>query len=437
MKHEFTIQDGPVRRAVTLVKHPKYGKLLTAGKMTAEALAATPWYLRVKAANGRWPYHSLGTSDLKAAVKAARTELKEHAAGPDRYEQFRQAVELRSSLTIGRVAEAYAQAGYPSLRRRQMTPRKARNLVDETANLDRALKFWRGRSVTTITQGVIDEYADTRSGAPRRCELELVALSNACKFAMRKDMLPTNPFAGRGNIRTSIVHCASEMPLSDEELHQLCAHLMANPDTVSYGAQLMFQALTGLRPGEPGILRWDAKGEQPGARATCKIEGETFEIMHIVRLKRGINPAIRIRPALAEFLTYWQAYVANRWPGAVHLFPDPAHPDRPVAEFGNARKSHLDQHLKAAAAAIGITTNRRPHAMRAFYVRVRRSQGVLDSTIASELGERTGERVVVENYGESAGIRGDGRFDWLPEGVKPCWQGLTIAGNITPLAAAA
>ena len=97
---------------------------------------------------------------------------------------------------------------------------------------------------------------------------------------------------------------------------------------------------------------------------------------------------------------------------------------------GNAKASALDKHLKRAATTAGVAENRRPHAMRAYYVRVRRSMGALDSTIASELGERTGERLIVSTYGDPDGLRGDGKFTWLPASGEPAW---TVLENGVPV----
>jgi hypothetical protein len=53
--------------------------------------------------------------------------------------------------------------------------------------------------------------------------------------------------------------------------------------------------------------------------------------------------------------------------------------------------------------------------MRAYYVRVRRSQGVDDASIAVELGQGSGAAMIVQNYGQRIAILGgDGLHDWMP-----------------------
>jgi len=46
----------------------------------------------------------------------------------------------------------------------------------------------------------------------------------------------------------------------------------------------------------------------------------------------------------------------------------------------------------------------------AVYVRMRRSQGASDATIAKQFGQRSGPGLIVSTYG-GADIRGDGRWD--------------------------
>ena len=69
--------------------------------------------------------------------------------------------------------------------------------------------------------------------------------------------------------------------------------------------------------------------------------------------------------------------------------------------------------------------------MRAYYVRVRRSQGIDDATIAVELGQGSGPGLVVRTYGERLAILGgDGLYDWLPADGKPCWDRLRAPANV-------
>jgi hypothetical protein len=63
----------------------------------------------------------------------------------------------------------------------------------------------------------------------------------------------------------------------------------------------------------------------------------------------------------------------------------------------------------------------KPHAMRAFYVKVRRSQGEDDATIAGELGQITNGALIRSVYGDPSDLMGGNLFDWLPEDTTPAW----------------
>lgn len=432
MKHPFQLRDG---RQFQLVKHPRFN-----AASDPATVASSPWGIRMTAPNGKRGWHSLHTADVKEALRRAKDLLDQAAAGSEAWTTMAEVNQRRAGQTVAPLVHDYLAAGCPRLRARALELRTGRSLVDERRNLENCLSWWGPRSITSIGPKLIDDYAAHRASAPRAAELELNALSNALKYAVRREKIAANPLEGRGAIRSTatIVHCHEEAPASTEELHRIVRHLLASRTTAPYGAVLMFCALTGLRPGEPGFLRTDAAAGQLGSRATLTADGVTFEIMHVKRLKHGINPAVRLHPAVQDFLSAWTTYARREWPHNPFWFPHTQQEMAPIVPAGDAQGSMLDKHLKAAAAAVGVTENRRPHAMRAYYVRVRRSMGALDSTIASELGERTGERLIVSTYGDPAGLRGDGKFTWLPSQGEPAWTVLAPAvqpANIVPLVA--
>jgi hypothetical protein len=51
-------------------------------------------------------------------------------------------------------------------------------------------------------------------------------------------------------------------------------------------------------------------------------------------------------------------------------------------------------------------------------VRVRRSQGADDATIAGELGQTTNGKLIRSTYGNPDDMHGGSLFDWLPEDDK-------------------
>jgi integrase len=247
-----------------------------------------------------------------------------------------------------------------------------------------------------------------------------------------------NPFIDRPRFRSSkdVKHAAECMPESDEELHRLCGWLIATGDPVNIiaAAQLMFMALTGQRSGEPGFLRWSAKylnsGPQCGARFPRQVKGETAPatLLAVHRLKNGINPAVIVHPALASFLAVWEPYCRQRWPGSDFFFPHPTQKDRPLV-LPYDQTDTLGWRLEIAAKALGLP-KRKPHGMRAVYVRVRRSEGAGDGVIGDELGQSSGAALIISTYGKADQIRYDGRWDWLPSAESKVPIAWTLIGAV-------
>jgi integrase len=401
----------------------------------------TSWTIQVAAGGGRRITRTFKGArrdaerverDLRAAVQAGRW------AEIDRTRQ-------RAIVHLEQIAGAWIEAGMPKPGGRARTPDQRRRLQ---AFLTPALSWWGSRSPAGIGPRDFEAFgqhkrAGARSGTgERQADLELVALHQCCTWAVSAGRMPSNPFANRPTYRdaAAVQHCSSAMPASDEELHLLLGRLMASQDLeeVVVGAHLMFSALTGLRPGEPGALRWDASGDQPGARLTILRDGKAVNLLRVQRSKGGINPAVRLHPVLEEFLGAWRAWTAQHAPKSQWMFPHPTDPTRPLVPFGATAESHLARTLKDAAAGLRLPA-RRPHSMRAYYVRVRRSQGIDDATIAVELGQGSGPGLVVRTYGERLAILGgDGLYDWLPGDSKlVAWSTLAAKApaNVVPMAA--
>lgn len=401
----------------------------------------TAWTIQVPAGGGRRITRTFsGTRrdaerierDLRAAVQAGRW------AEIDRTAQ-------RASLTLAQIAKEWTDAGMPKPGGRQRTPDQRERLQ---SFLSTALTWWGPRSPSGIGPRDFETFgahkrANARTGTgERQADLELVALHQCCTWAVAAGRISANPFTARPTYRdaSAVRHCSSAMPASDEELHRLLGRLLASGDPfeVATGGHLMFCALTGLRPGEPGALRWDAAPDEPGARLTITREGKSVSLIRVRRSKGGINPAVVIHPALEQFLARWRAYTAQAFAGSPWMFPHPRDTERPLVPFGDTADSHLARKLGEAAKALGVPP-RKPHAMRAYYVRVRRSQGIEDATIAVELGQGSGPSLVVRTYGERLAILGgDGLFDWMPAPpAVPAWDALQVATNVVPMERAA
>ena len=435
LSHPFTLERGG--RSSQLVKHPRDRQL------PPEDQKNRPWYVRVPVPgekNPRWK--KVGEAhELETATAAARELLLKARVGGNPFTELWEAARYRSALTVGAVLDAWVAAGCPETNgNRRSEAQRDRQL----AALKNSRAWWNDRNAITITGPTLHAFALWRrgqvrdgAGGDRTIDIELTTLSNCFAWAAAVGKVEANPFATRPRFRRSddVEHCNQFMPADDDELHKLCGLLISaapvGRDSVEplnhrvAGAQLLFQALTGLRPGEPGCLRLNARYAEgrpaPGHRYPVTLEGKPRELLAVQRLKGGINPAVEVHPALAAFLGRWLPYVRATWPETTFFFPDPADPKRPFIDPEDTRK-RLNTRLNAAATALGLP-ERHPHAMRAFYVRVRRSHGFRDAGIAEELGQGSGPKEIVRCYGDQRGIFGDGQFDWLPTApVRPAWE---------------
>lgn len=441
LSHPFTLERNG--RPYHLVKHPRDRKL------PVEEQNLRPWYVRVPVIGEKNErLKKVGEAhELEASVAAARDLLLKARAGGNPFTELYEAGRYRAALTVGSILEAWVGAGCPEPNgSRRSDVQQGR----QTEPLKIARAWWDDKSAASITGPTLHAYALWRRGqaragstGDRSIDIDLTVLSNAFAWAVAMGKTDINPFLKRPRFRRAedIDHCNQFMPADDSELHRICGALMASADAsnVVAGAQLLFQALTGLRPGEPGLLRWDARYVDgrpgPGYRYHVTLEGKRRELLAVHRLKGGINPAVEIHPVLEEFLRAWQPYAQGHFPGTPFIFPDPAaeKPFRPFVDPEDGRK-RLVSRLNAAVEALGLA-ERHPHAMRAFYVRVRRSHGYRDAVIAEELGQGSGPKEIVRCYGDPRGIFGDGRYDWRPESgeghPKLAWEVLAKSESNT------
>ncbi len=401
---------------------------------------AAPYYFRV---DGR-PLSTKQTT-AEAAIREAKARLELRAQAPGDYAVALETLKARAGVTVGQLVQAWVAAGHPHANGQRRTLAQS-DRQDDALRL--ALPWWADKPVAAVSGPTLSEYSRARRAnvgragftGQRAVDLELTALCACFAWAVATGQAQKNPFLNRPRFHDSsqVVHCSAHMPATDETLHSILRALLGSPHAgqVCAGASLAFAALTGLRCGEPGFLRWDATWQngrpQPGLRYTTQADGNgPRELLAVRREKNGINPAVTVHPALRDFLAAWEAYSRPRWSSAWY-FPDPEDPEQPFVRVRDKRK-RLSSPLRMAASALGLPECT-PHAFRAFYVRVRRSQGADDARIALELGQGSGPGLVVRIYGESHGIHGDGRFDWLPAApAAPAWALLASAGQGAPI----
>ena len=413
----------------TLAKHSVVQCDLRAGTITEKDAAAKPWYLRF-AVSGKERIFKLPAAE-REAIRAAKDILNGHQDRPDQFNAFVEAREAKRSIPIGALAAEWIKAGLPFRKTEPRTP-EASNVLLETFN--RALPWWQCKPVATITPNVIEDYAGHRSPALRSADLELAALSCLCKWAVFCGHIERNPFEKRPRFAKVKQHCHEACPNDDETLHKLLGYMFEPVTDAHYqkslsfttlaGGTLCFCALTGLRPGEPAaLLRLPPLTETPANTRNLE-PGTIFPDhvgilrMNVQRLKRGQNPFVTLHPAAEEFLSAWRAWLARNRPDETHLFP-----------LGTDDQTTLNRALCRASDAMKLP-HFKPHAMRAYYVKVRRSQGEDDATIAGELGQSTNGELIRSVYGDPQDLHGGNLFDWLPEDAAPAWALLTTkSGN--------
>jgi integrase len=404
----------------TLTKHSAVQRALRLGQLTEAQAKAKPWYLRATL-GGSEKYFKLHIADRDAITKA-KDILNGQLTNPDDFKAFLQQKDARRSLTLGALANEWITAGLPF---RKTEPRTTAAAATLKESLDRALPWWTDKPVATITAHTIEDYAGHRSHALRAADLELSALSSLCKWARLSGKIDANPFEKRATFAKVKQHCHEACPADDETLHRALGWMFdpENPSgTILAGGLLAFCALTGLRPGEPLRLQRQPVLAECPANTKQLIPGTIFPDrtgqlrMKVARLKKGQNPFISLHPAAQSFLSAWKAWLARQMPQAACLFPLPS-----------ADQTILNRALNAASAALELP-HYKPHGFgRAYYVKVRRSQGADDSTIAGELGQTTNGQLIRNVYGDPDDLMGGKLFDWLPEDTAPAWDLLAMS----------
>lgn len=411
----------------TLTKHHAVIKALALGQITEAQAAAKPWYLRY-AVNGQEKYFKLAAAS-KEAIRGAKDIISGHIQRPDQFSAFIEAREAKRSTTIGELITDWFEAGLP-FRKTEPRTTDAADRLRKTIGYARA--WWKDKPVATITPHMVEDYAGHRSPALRSADLELAALSSLCSWAQLTGRIEKNPFAERPTFAKVKQHCHEASAPDDETLHRVLAYLFELPpltpkqvergDKPDYsrtlaGGLLAFCALTGLRPGEPlHLQRLPALAETP-ANPKLIPYGSIFPDrtgqlrMKVFRLKKGQNPFIALHPAAVEFLSAWRAWLAKTFPDSATLFP-----------LGTTDQTTLNRALNAASDFLELP-HYKPHGFgRAYYVKVRRSMGADDSTIAGELGQTTNGELIRSVYGDPQDMTGGELFDWLPNDCAPAWN---------------
>lgn len=417
----YTVErvDGQGRPLV--VRFPRWeGDNPGAALRKREPSAGAPWFLRWWR-DGRefcrmvsQPHHPAPWTreGISAAIDAAREIL-----GRD--------LKPGSRVCVGALVTLWAGSGHPFPNCVRRSPVEAARLV---RHLGRALRHWSPWIVSEIQPPDLVTYAEQRQ-APRAVDLEFAALSSACAWGVARGHIVANPFAKRPRFRRpeDVSRSPERAPQSDEDFHRILSVLLSgSPMDRAVGGHLAFQALTGLRPGEPGaLLRCSLSSGAPG---TIRELPSGSKVMLVRRSKRGINPAVELHPALLHFLNAWDHHLIVNMPNSVHWFPHPEIHSQPLVPFGDSAASPiLGARLAKACTAAGVP-HCSPHGMRAYFTRCAMSSGMDLGKISLALGQRSGAPLVALCYNAQGNIVADGSCDWMPNGVPPAWNQLTSLG---------
>jgi integrase len=371
------------------------------------------YFYRPKA-HGKRTWRSLETQNLKHA----REELHRRLAGGSVAEMEK----AKAAVLLGEIIRRYQKDGFPD---RQKQPRVGRTLQMETRNCSVLLKFWDKMRASEISLVELDRYHAwrkknaTNGRGDRAVDLELNTLSNALLWGMRCNLIQHHPLSFRRPrycCAKNVKHCRDFMPHDSEALHEIASLMFSDRRAETLGWQMMFEAFTGLRTCEALRMRTDAQPFEPG---WITKDGKSLCVRR-AKNQESVNPFVRVHEGLEAWLKAHAEWKQRRYPDSPWFFPNYRDP------VGKRADSFaLSQSLRRRRKTIGkkITS----HAMRAFYVTVRRSHGIPDVQIAYEIGHTSAGKTLASVYGgvPPHWLLEDGpKLKWLPENGKPAWESI-------------
>lgn len=366
--------------------------------------------------NGRTTFRKLRARSLKLAKEelAAKRTLQSQASlglAADPYKR-RRLVQLRDLFDRWRESDCPKRNGEKS---------SGTQLQATGRRLSILSGWWGAKTPAEVTAQTCQEYANSRRrqvragvDGGRSVDLELSTLSSALHFAVLHGLAEFNPLAGarpRFYQASKARHCREFAPVSGDDLHALATALFESSKSECLGWQLLLQAMTGCRTSEVLRLRWDAKSREEAGF----VEGDWLWIR---RSKGGVNPFAVVHPALRQCLAALSAWRTRRYPASPWFFPSPYDETR-----------HVDAtaliHALTRIGPLVSKAKRTAHGLRAFFVTVRRSQGISDAQVAAEIGDSTGAAIVASTYGAvPPNWRGGPELDFMPQQGEPAWYTL-------------
>ncbi|MGO9245609.1 MAG: tyrosine-type recombinase/integrase [Verrucomicrobiia bacterium] len=347
-------------------------------------------YCRVTV-SGKRKWHCLDVEETKNARRLIR-EWRDEEVLKARGIELPGSVLERVRMTVGKVLDAYVEAGCPT---RKMRVKSPRTVTGELQFLNPVREFFESMAAVTLTVANCDKYRDWRksggykpvyhrhgrkvtrrtNGGDRAVDLELGVLSNALSLAVRRGKLKVNPLAGRTRYSSAhdVRHCREVAP-TPEGLRQI-EHWLRQRGESGIADLVSFLAFSGLRIGEAMGLEWE-----------CVDWGKSE--LHVKREKHGCNPSVTLLPELEQLLRDMQTRATSHL-----LFPSRVDATKPEDDDVVRRR------LTAAceALAIGHVT---PHGLRSYFVTQARQSGLHDAVIAMLIGDKTGPSLISQVYGD-------------------------------------
>lgn len=323
-------------------------------------------------------------------------------------------VQVRNkALTVSQLITIYQEAGHPNPK---MKPKPAESVRREVSFLKPIGIFFGGKSPDNLTLSDCDDYYTWRlsggyittrydrgkgrdrprtiktKGGNRAVDLELTALSNVLRFALRKNRIKRHPLMGRGRYTSEkeIRHCREVAP-TPQGLKLIETWLREKEEHDTADA-ICFIAYSGLRLEEAMHRTWSEVNRAEG-------------IIDCQRSKGGIFPWIPILPEMSTLLDGMKARAdallaenpglqPSRW-----LFPCPHHRFKPTEQQRPRDGDSIRRRLAAACQALKIR-HAAPHGLRSFFVTSARESGLTDAEIAMLIGDKSGPALIASTYGD-------------------------------------
>ncbi len=344
------------------------------------------YFVRIQT-DGRDTFLSLETTRKSIAInrrdarRAAKAAAKLGLA-------FEDPDEAKPPLTVAEVIRKYQEDGYRD-RKGRVRP-DGRHQAAEEAHCETLLEFFDDdQPASDLRQKMVDDYHDWRvervatGEGHRTTDVELQTLANAFEHAKRKELVNANPLTGRMRYHSASGsrHCRELAPENTDELHQIAGHLFEHRPSEVLGWQALFEAMTGLRTSEALALRMDARSDEPGGLTA---DGGSLCVRRVKKSGRD-NPYVQVHDGLRQLLDVHRAWHKARYPESAWYFPGrEVDSDRPV-DVGVLTKALARLH-RTKRVKKKITS----HGLRAWYVLVRRSNGISETQIAWEINHLGG-----------------------------------------------